>query len=136
MIFARMLAVLAALVAFVGAAKADNTGWGGVSCGRAKIYDASTSGATQLVAAGSSIYICGFSFFAGGTVNVSLVSGTGTNCATGQASITPAFQFTAQTGFSDASSFFRGLTVPYNTALCINTSAGVAVQAIVFYAQF
>ena len=31
---------------------------------------------------------------------------------------------------------FRGLTIPPNLALCINTNAGSAVQAIVYFDQF
>lgn len=105
------------------------------ACKQAPFYDASTNGATQLIAAGGSIVICGFNFWAAGTVNVGLVFGTGTNCATGTTKITPAYQLVTQTGVSDTATFFRGLYVPSGNALCINTSAGVAVQAIVYAQQ-
>lgn len=111
---------------------------GMTSCNAAAVYDASTNGATQLVAlaTGKSIYVCGYTLFAAGTASVSLVSGTGSNCATGQTAETPAFQLTAQTGVADSSPYFRGMITASDTALCIKTSAGVAVQAVVFYAQF
>lgn len=107
----------------------------GNTCNKSQIYDASTSGATQIVAPGNPILICGYSFLASGTVNVGLVYGTGTNCATGQTKITPAYQFTAQTGMSDNSPFFRGMNALANTGLCINTNGAVAVQAVVYYYQ-
>lgn len=107
----------------------------GQTCNRSKIYDASTNGATQIVAPGGAILVCGYSFFSAGTVNFGLVYGTGTNCATGQTNITPAYQFTAQTGMSDNSPFFRGMNAPPNNGLCVNASAGVAVQAVIYYFQ-
>lgn len=116
----------------------DSHGQIGTSCYASAIYDASTNGATQLVAAvtGQAVYICGYTLFAGGTANVSLVYGTGSNCATGQTKITPAFQLVAQTGLADSSPFWRGLLAPASQALCLLTSAGVAVQATVYYSQF
>lgn len=107
----------------------------GMLCTKSKVYDASTNGATLLVAAGSDMYICGYSLFAAGTVNVDLRFGTqATNpCDTGATKLTPAYQFIAQTGVVDSSPYFRGMHVPANNQLCINTSAGVAVQAVVYY---
>lgn len=106
-----------------------------LACNKTAIYDASTNGATKLVtgASTSPIYICGYQLFAGGTANVSLVTGTGTNCATGQAALTPAFPLVAQGGVADPSPFWRGLVVNSSTDLCIKTSAGVAVQGVVYY---
>ena len=108
-------------------------------CNQSAFYDASTSGATQLVATLTSgrIYVCGWNFWAAGTVNVGLVYGTGTNCAVGTTAITPAFQFTAQTGDTDHLPVYTGITpVPNGSNLCINTNGGVAVQAVVYYTQF
>jgi len=109
-----------------------------VSCQNSVIYDASTNGATQLVAlsSGKVVYICGYTIFAAGTANVELDYGTGTACATGNNKITPAYQLTAQTGISDQSPYYRGLNAIASNELCIKTSAGVAVQAVVYYSQF
>lgn len=102
-------------------------------CGKSAFYDASASGATQLVAAGASIYVCGYVLFSAGTVNVGLAYSS--SCTATLTKITPAFQLTAQTGMSDPSPFFRGMFVPQGNALCINTNGGVATQAIVYYDQ-
>lgn len=126
---------------YMGALSGSTTGGlttGLIACDSTVIYDASTSGSTELVAlsSGKSIYVCGYSIIAGGTVNVKLISGTGTACATGSSNKTPAYQLTAQAGISDGAPFFRGLKTAVSNALCINASAGVAAQAIVYYAQF
>lgn len=109
-----------------------------IKCGSSIVYDASTNGSTQLVAlsGATSVYVCGYTILAGGTVNVKLITGTGTACVTGAASVTPAYQLTAQTGVADGANEYRGLKGAASSELCINTSAGVAVQAIVYYTQF
>lgn len=112
---------------------------GAIKCGSSAVYDASTSGRTQIVAASGStvIYICGYSITVGGTAtNVKLDYGTGTNCGTSPASITPAFQIAANGGIVDGSPEYRGLKTIASQALCINASAANAVQAIVYYTQF
>jgi hypothetical protein len=125
-------------VAAVGANASGATGGlmaGLVQCDSTAVYDASTSGSTELKAltSGRSIYVCGYSIMSGGTVNVKLIYGTGTACATGSANMTPAYQLTAQAGISDNAPFYRGMKTASANALCINTSAGIAVQAIVYY---
>jgi hypothetical protein len=109
-----------------------------IGCDSTAVYDASTSGSTQLVAltSGKTIYVCGYSIVAGGTVNVKLIYGTGSACATGTASMTPAYQLTAQAGIVDKSPFYSGLKTAASNALCINASGAVAAQAIVYYTQF
>jgi hypothetical protein len=123
---------------------------GDIVCTLSKIYDASTNGNTELVAISSTthIYVCGYEIWAAGTVNVSLITGTGTACASAAsgtpstgtsgaaASLTPAFQFTAQTGKLSAYPT-HGFLIDTGSAnaLCLKTSAGVAVQAQVFYSQ-
>jgi hypothetical protein len=49
--------------------------------------------------------------------------------------MTPAWQLTTQVGLVDGSPFSRGLKTASANALCINTSAGIATQAIVYYAK-
>lgn len=121
------------MVAFLPVAGAQQVGQ--LNCSQSVIYDASTNGATQLVtnASLSQIYICGFLLTAGGTANVKLEYGTGTACATGETALTPAFPMVTQMIITDSSPMWRGLRVPPAKNLCINTSAGVAVQAIVYY---
>lgn len=114
------------------------------TCGKVALYDAATSGASQLVPTatdryvGNEIFICGYAIASAQTVVVSFVYGTGTNCATGQVTITPGWRFTAPTsgGFYsivDGQATWRGLSVPAGNSLCINVSSGLSVQAIVYY---
>ena len=108
-----------------------------IGCNQTLVYDAATNGSTELLVgvATKQIYICGFSLWAGGTATVKLVKGTGTACATNEVAITPAYSLVTQTGFTDSSPVWRGLRVEGASNLCIKTSAGVAVQAQVYYAQ-
>lgn len=114
------------------------TATGQIGCQSSIPYDASTNGSTQLVALASSqtVYVCGYMIWAAGTVNVELDYGTGTACATGNNKITPAFQLVAQSGAVDRSMVYQGLKTAASNELCIKTSAGVPVQAIVYYTQF
>ncbi len=111
---------------------------GHIGCDSSAVYDASTSGSTQIVAltSGQTIYVCGFVLFSGGTANVKLVYGTGTNCATSPANMTPAFQLTAQTGASYGNGEGVVVQTAGSNALCVNSSAAVAVQALVTYTKF
>lgn len=108
-----------------------------VDCTQSVIYDTNTSGSTKLVTGNATnrIFICGYNLWAAGTATVKLVTGTGTACATNEVAITPAYSMTTQTGVPDSSPFWRGLTAQPGLDLCIKTSAGVAIQAIVYYNQ-
>lgn len=106
-------------------------------CNAAQIYSAATNGSTKLISTklNTSVYICGYTLWSGGTASVKFIYGTGTTCATGATDVTPAFALIAQTGVTDSSPYFKGLFVPDGNDVCINTSAGVAVQAIIYYVQ-
>ncbi len=105
----------------------------GVTCSNSAAYDTNTSGVTELVPLASSkkIYICGFSFMVGAATNVSLVYGTGSACGTNQVALTPAYQIPANGGIVVEAPSWNGLFVPASNALCLKTSAGNAVQALV-----
>ena len=119
---------------------------GGITCDNSAVYDTNTNGATQLVAlsAGKTIYICSFNFSqaTATNVNVGLVYGNGTNCATGQTKITPAYPLQSATGVAPtgisvtAPALAGGLKTIASNALCILTNAAVSVQALVWYTQF
>lgn len=114
---------------------------GAYACQKSVIYDASSAAAVLVgtggvqTGNGGLIVICGYVLFSAGTSNVGLEYGTGTTCGTGTTKITPAYELTAQTGISDSSVFFRGMTVPVGNSLCITNSGSVAIQAIVYYQQ-
>lgn len=135
---------------YVGTINHSGNLTGDIQCDQQKIYDASTNGNTELVAISGSthVYVCGYTIFSAGTVNVSLVAGTGTACASSasgtpstgtsgaSAGLTPAWQFTTQTGIQSAWAAHGFLfDAGSANALCLKTSAGVAVQAEVYYAQ-
>ena len=113
-------------------------------CEARAIYDASTNGETALVLSanansGGGIYVCGYIIATNSTVNVGLTYGkSGTTCGT-PTKLTPAFEFAATTAgighITDSASNYRGMFVPPGNDLCINASAGDAVQAIVYYDQ-
>jgi hypothetical protein len=135
---------------FQGAQNTAGNLYGDIVCDKSIIYDTNTNGATQLVAISGSthVYVCGYELFAAGTVNVSLIAGTGSACASAvsgtpstgntgaSAKLTPAWEFTTQTGKLSAYPTHGWLIDAGSAnALCLNTSAGVAVQAQVFYSQ-
>lgn len=110
-------------------------------CNQSQKYDASTNGSTKLVTgvANKQVYICGWNILSGGTANVKFVYGTQvTNpCDTGTTNITPAWQLTAQIGEVDHLPVYTGiLPAPALNDVCINVSAGTAVQAVLYYTQF
>ncbi|MCC6172056.1 MAG: hypothetical protein IT481_08510 [Gammaproteobacteria bacterium] len=108
-----------------------------ITCDQKATYDASTSGSTEMVAltSGRVVYVCGYVVKVDGAVNVKLVYGTGTNCATSPQNMTPTWKFTAaDNGLADQGTFWRGLATASANALCINASGAVGVQAIVYYA--
>jgi hypothetical protein len=99
---------------------------------------------TQLVAAApattngaaKAIFITSYDFIANGTLNVTLVYGTGTNCGTGQTALTGAYPLTAQAGISKGMGLGVVLYVPPGNALCITTSGSSQVSGSVAYVQF
>lgn len=115
------------------------TAAGLIACNSYAKYDSSTTGSTQIIAlSGTTVtYICGYSIMVGGTAtNVKLVQGTGANCVTSPVDLTPAWQFTTNSGKVAYSSFYAGLNAPAGKATCVNASAANAVQVEIWYTQF
>ena len=100
----------------------------------------STAVTTQLAAAptqsNQAIVVTSVSLIAAGTTNVQFVSGTGTNCGTGQANLTGAYQLTAQVGFTLGNGSGVIWVLPKNTALCVVNSQAIAIPGSVSYAVF
>lgn len=132
-----LLAVGLLLLSWGASAQVPQTGEV-VHCNAAAQYAASTSGLTRIITgvAGKITYICGYNIHGGGAVNVGLSVGTGTNCATGTAAITPAFVLASGTDVSDSSSFHRGLGAAASTDVCVSSSGAVASQVVVYYGQY
>lgn len=93
---------------------------------------------TQLVAAvaNQAIYITSWNVMSAGTGNVTLVYGTGTNCATGQVALTGAYPLVAQAGISTGVGLGMVLYIPQGNALCLTTSASPQVSGSLSYVQF
>lgn len=133
-----------------GAQDASGNLIGDINCTASKVYDTNSNGNVELVALSGSkhVYVCGYEMAAGGTVNLQLVAGTGTACASAasgatstgtsgaSAALTPAWQFTAQTGIvSQYPTHGYLIDAGSANALCLKTSAGVSAQVQVFYSQ-
>lgn len=136
------LLVLAVLVLglWVGSAKAGATGGlmtGIKVCDQHAKYDASTSGSTKIVSgvSGRKVYICGLLIQVGATAtNVQITEGTGTNCGSGSANITPAYQLPVNGGTGFLSPFWTGMqSAVAADDVCVNASAANAVQADLWY---
>jgi hypothetical protein len=111
--------------------------YGLLQCTNSTFYDASTAGATQLVAAlaGARIYVCGYTIDVGATAtNISLVYGTGTNCATGQTGLTPVWNLPIN-GFMVDNIAAAPLVAPPGQALCVLSSAANPAKVLVRYLQ-
>lgn len=105
----------------------------------------SSSGSTQAVAlaSGKSIYICDFFVNSASTtaVNVKLVYGTGTNCATSPSDLSILVPMQAPTSVAPAG---QNVTPPGNTlwstpasqAVCVNLSSANAVNVMFHWTQF
>jgi len=109
-----------------------------IICGDSVAINTASSGNTELVALTSSetVYVCGYTVVASGTVNVSFITGTGTACATGETALTGAMNLLAGGGVAEGSSFFRGMKGLASNAFCIKLSGAVQVSGILYYTKF
>ncbi len=83
-----------------------------------------------------SIYITSFDFMSSGTLNATLVYGTGTNCGTGTTALTGAYPLIAQAGISKGNGLGIILVVPVSNAVCLTASGSSQVSGSISYAQF
>lgn len=110
-----------------------------VSQGTATVaISVSTATTTQLVAlaSGQVIHVTSLSVVAGGTGNIRFVYGTGSNCGTGTTNLTGDYPLVANAGLSLGSGLGPALFVPAGNALCVTTSAAVAMGGHVTHTQF
>jgi hypothetical protein len=135
----RYLWPLPLLLLLPGSTEAQQYG-GTIYCNAAAQYDVSTNGLTKLIAAAPTggIYICGYIITAQATVNAGPKYGTSvsTACDTGATAVTPIYHFAAGAPpIVDIASNYKGMFVQAGNDVCLSTSAGSAVQAIVYYFQ-
>ena len=109
-----------------------------VQAGASIPINISTATTTQLVAlsAGKAIYVNAWDVIAGGTGNITLEYGTGSNCGTGTTPLTGAYPLTAQQGIAKGNGLGPVLIVPAGNALCALTSAAIQMSGSLAYTQF
>jgi hypothetical protein len=102
------------------------------------IINMSTATTTQVMSLTSAqkIYVTAWNVIAAGTGTIKLVYGTGTNCGTGTADLTPAYSLVAQAGIATGTGLGPVLFVPAGNALCVTTSAAVGMQGTVSLTKF
>jgi hypothetical protein len=122
----------------VAAAQVNASASARLACDSTALLTVSTATTTQIIAlaAGKSIHVCGFVINAGGTTTARLVSGTGTNCATGQANRTPPFNLTNGATVSFGNGVGYLIKAPAGAALCVTNTAAQAANVLVVYTQF
>jgi hypothetical protein len=117
-----------------------------VACDNSAVISMSTATTTQMIAISGSAgrtYICSVDLVAAGADNVTLISGSGTNCASNVAAIiggttaATGWNFAANGGLAKGS----GLGMIYKTAttnneVCVVTSAAVQLSGSITYTQF
>lgn len=109
-----------------------------IGCDSSALLSMSTATTTQAIAlqAGKSIYICGFVANAGGTTTARIVQGTGTNCGTGQANLTPAFNLATGGNVTLGNGVGQLLKSTSANAVCVTNSAAIALNILIIYTQF
>jgi hypothetical protein len=122
---------------FAGVVASGNLA-GIVACDSSAQLTVSTATTSQLVALSGtkSIYICSLAINGAGTTTGKLVGGTGTNCATGQANLTPAFNLIAGSTVATGAGLGYVVKAASAAAVCVTNSAAVAVNVLVSYTQF
>lgn len=110
----------------------------GIQASASVPINVSSATTTELVAlsTGKRVYITSWDGIANGTVNVTLVYGTGTACATGQVALTGTYRFIAQAGIAKGNGTGIVLSVPVSQAVCIITSASPNFSGSLSYVQF
>lgn len=98
----------------------------------------STATTTQIIALSGTTktYVTSLHIIAGGTANVTLKYGTGTNCGTGTTTLVGPYPLAAQAGLAMGSGTGAVVIVPSGQALCVTSDAAVQVTTGATYQQF
>jgi hypothetical protein len=112
---------------------------GYAQCDDQAFLDMTTATTTELVplTSGRIVQVCYWLAESNGTTTMTFKRGTGTNCGTGTTSISPAWDLTAQTGFSGGSgigAIFDNRTA--SNALCVTNGSAVNLHIFVRFAKY
>lgn len=117
-------------------------------CDSQGYLDMTTATTTEIapLVASRTIHVCNILAMANGATTITLKRGTGTNCGTGTASVSPAIELTAQTGWVEgtgvgdilgsAGAGTVGGAMTSGNALCVTSSAAVNLHVKVRYAVY
>lgn len=96
-----------------------------------------SSGNVEVVALNGSdlIYVCGIDVIADGALDVQLIYGTGTACATGETDMTGPWGFAANGGLVKANAGHPQWIVPAGNALCVELGGAVQLSGSVTYVR-
>jgi hypothetical protein len=81
------------------------------------------------------VYVCGYSFVTGGTVNVKLRRGAGSACATSASDMTGAMEFVVNGGISVPNAGAVQLVTAAGEGVCVHLSGAVNVRGSLTYVQ-
>lgn len=125
----------AVIIANAPASKAADAGL--VSCTQSVSYDSAAAQTLKVITGttGDSIYICGWASNNTATGTWQLVSGTGANCVTNQAVLTPVWTFPSALSFVVDGAFWKGIKVDKNLDVCVKTTQPVGTQLQLQYNQ-
>ena len=102
-----------------------------VPCSMQTAVTLSAAGSTQVIAAaaGQTVRVCGVFLNSASAQDISIISGTGANCATGPTNLTGLFRQTAALNISTAT----GFAAPVGAAVCINQGSAVNTGGLILY---
>jgi hypothetical protein len=117
-----------------------------IACDQSAPINMSTATTTQIIpisGTGGRTYICSYDLVVAGANNVTIISGSGTNCASNQAALiggttaASGYNFAANGGIAKGSGLGMILkTTTTNNEVCIVTSAAVQLSGSISYTQF
>lgn len=101
-------------------------------------FSLATISTTQIVGltAGQRITVCGFVLSGGGATTAKFVRGTGANCGTGTADVTPAFELGDNVSLPFGSGVGMVFRLPAGEALCVVNSVAVQLSVHLVYSKF
>jgi len=108
-----------------------------VACDQSVAINTAAASTLEAVAltAGQRIHVCAWTFTGGGITAVTLVRGTGTNCATSPVVLTGAMELGDNTSLSHGSGAGVLIRLPIGSALCVTNGAALQLSGVITYAK-